>query len=112
MMQDKIVQSLVATLNLQLTVLQRGYLIPQRTKSLEAYDYYLRAFEYVLTPSPDGFIKARKMAEKAIELDPLYADAYTLMGFFYFVGYVWQWEQDPGVLDRAAKLAEKAVALD
>jgi adenylate cyclase len=112
MMQDEIVQSLVATLNLQITVLQRGYLIPQRTKSLEAYDYYLRAFEYVLTPSPDGFIKARKMAEKAIELDPLYADAYTLMGFFYFVGYVWQWEQDPGVLDRAAKLAEKAVALD
>jgi hypothetical protein len=40
------------------------------TKNLEAYDYYLRALEYFLTPTPDGFVKARKMFEKEIELDP------------------------------------------
>ena len=45
-LQDEIVQSLAATLHLQLTVLQRGWLLPQRTKNLEAYDYFLRGFEY------------------------------------------------------------------
>jgi adenylate cyclase len=39
-LQDEIVQSLVATLNLQLTVLQRGWFLPQRTKNLEAYDFF------------------------------------------------------------------------
>jgi adenylate cyclase len=59
--QDEIVQSLVATLNLQLTVLERGWVLPQRTKNLEAYDHFLRGFEYLLNPTPDGFAKGRKM---------------------------------------------------
>src|ERR1700730_19407122 len=41
--QDEIVQSLITTLNIQIELLRRGFdPVPQRTKSLEAYDYYLR----------------------------------------------------------------------
>ena len=49
-LQDEIVQSIVTTLNLQLTVLQRGWFLPQRTKNLEAYDYFLRGFESIFEP--------------------------------------------------------------
>ena len=59
-LQDEIVQSLVATLNLQLTVLQRGWFLPQRTKNLEAYDYFLRGFESILSPTPDAWPKAER----------------------------------------------------
>jgi adenylate cyclase len=111
-LQDEIVQSLVATLNLQLTVLQRGYVLPQRTKNLEAYDYYLRAFEYFITITPDGFAKARKLLEKAIELDPGYADACGLLSLSYLEGYLFEWDREPGVLDRAAELVEKTITLD
>src|SRR5689334_5570108 len=52
------------------------------------------------------------MFEKAIELDPGYADAYGVLGFSYLVGYLWLWDRDPGVLDRAAGLAKKSIALD
>jgi adenylate cyclase len=111
-LQDEIVQSLAATLHLQLTVLQRGWLLPQRTKNLEAYDYFLRGFQSLLSPTADGLAKGRTMFEKSVELDPGYADAYGALAFSYFLGSIWQFDTDPGVLDRAAELAEKAIALD
>ena len=111
-LQDEIVQSLVATLNLQLTILQRAWFLPQRTKNLEAYDYFLRGFEYFLSPTPKGLAKGRKMFEKAVELDPGYANAYGAMALSYLVGYIWQFDRDPGELDRAAELVDKAIALD
>ena len=111
-LQDEIVQSLVATLNLQLTVLQRGWFLPQRTKNLEAYDYFLRGFESILNPTPDSLAKGRKMFQKSVELDPGYANAYEALAFSYLEGYIWQLDKDPGVLDRAAELVDKAIALD
>jgi TolB-like protein len=112
-LQDEIVQSLVTVLNLQLTLLNQGIIIPQRTDNLKAYDHYLRAFEYLRNLNPqDRFDKVRKALEKAVELDSGYADAYSLLGFLYLVDYVWQWDNNPGVLDRAAKLANKSIVLD
>ena len=111
-LQDEIVQSLVATLHLQLTVLQRGWFLPQRTKNLEAYDYFLRGFESLLNPTPNGLAKGRKMLEKSVELDPGYADAYGALAVSYFLGSIWQFDTDPGVLDRAAESVDKAIALD
>ena len=112
-LQDEIVQSLVATLNLQFTILQRGWFLPQRTKNLEAYDYFLRGFEFFyLSLTPDGLAKGRKMFEKAVELDHGYANAYSAMALSYLVGYIFQFDRDPSVLDHAAELVEKAIALD
>ena len=52
------------------------------------------------------------MFEKSVQLDPGYANAYGAMAFSYFIGYLWQFDKDPGVLDHAAELVEKAIALD
>jgi adenylate cyclase len=94
-LQDEIVQSLVATLNLQLTVLQRGWFLPQRTKNLEAYDFFLRGLEYFLNPTADGLSKGRKIFEKALELDTSYANAYGALALSYFLGAIWQFDKDP-----------------
>jgi adenylate cyclase len=100
------VQSLATTLNIQLRVLGKGYVMPQRTQNLEAYDYFLQGFEHVMAAfTPDGFAKGRKQLEKAIELDPGYADAYSWLGLSYFIGYIVEWDKGPGALDRAAGLA-------
>src|SRR5207244_9025391 len=45
-LQDEIVRRIVTTLNLQLTLWERGYRVRKRTDNLEAYDDYLRGFEY------------------------------------------------------------------
>ena len=45
-LQDEIVQKIVTTLGLQLTVQEQGYITRKHTDNLEAYDYWLRAVEY------------------------------------------------------------------
>jgi len=52
------------------------------------------------------------MFEKAIELDPKYADAYAWLGQDYFVGWIGLWSPDPNALDRASQLAQQSIALD
>jgi adenylate cyclase len=110
--QDDIVESLIATLNVQLPLLQEGYVVPQRTNNLEAYDSFLRGIEYFLQLTPDAFTKGRKMFERAINLDSDYADSYTALSLSYFEGYVFQWDNDPTVIEHASELAKKAISLD
>jgi adenylate cyclase len=111
-LQDKIVQSVVATLGLQLTVLKTGIVIPQRTHDLEAYNYYLRGLQCHLMTTPDAYARAREMFETAIAIDPGYADAYARLGFINYIEYVYQWDTNPHALDHAEELGHKALTLD
>src|SRR5712691_6976256 len=111
-LQDEIVRRIVTTLNLQLTLAQRGVLIPRETENLEAYDDVLRGAEYSLSFTKDGNAKARQMFEKAIALDPKYAQAYAGLGLNYFLGWILLLSPDPNALERAFQLAQQAIALD
>src|SRR5229473_185634 len=111
-LQDEIVRRIVTTLNLQLTLAQRGLLIPRTTDNLEAYDDVLRGAEYSLSFTKDGNAKARQMFEKAIALDPKYAQAYAGLGLNYFLGWILLLSPDPNALERAFQLAQQAIALD
>src|SRR5687768_4339438 len=53
------------------------------------------------------------MFEKAIELDPQYAEAYGWLGGTYFIEWFYRWSPDPvQPLERAFELSQRAVALD
>src|SRR6266446_6612005 len=110
-LQDEIVQRIATTLNLQLTLEERGILVRKRTDNLEAYDDFLRGLEYYWSFTRDGNAKARQMFEKAIELDPKYADAYAWLGQNYFIGWGNLWSP-ANALDRASQLAQQSIALD
>jgi len=56
--------------------------------------------------------RARKMFEKAIDLDPHFAGAYVGLGWTYFQGWTHRWDQDPKSLDTAIELGRKAIAMD
>lgn len=111
-LQDEIVQSLTTTVGLQLPILESGRLVPQRTNNLEAYDDFLRGIEGMVAPTLNSYARSRRMFEKAIALDPTYADAYAWLALLHYVAYVWQWDSDPRPLDRAEELSRKAIFLD
>src|SRR4029079_13786236 len=73
-LQDEIVQKIVTTLRLQLTLQEQGYVVRKHTDNLEAYDAILRGQEYYWRFTKEANAQARRMFEKAIELDPQYAE--------------------------------------
>jgi adenylate cyclase len=110
--QDDIVQRIVTTLNLQVSLSERGVLSRQTTDNLEAYDDVLRGLAYSWRETKEDDAKALKLYEKAIELDPDYADAYVLMSAALFDDWTWQWSEDPDALQHSLEFVQKALALD
>jgi TolB-like protein/cytochrome c-type biogenesis protein CcmH/NrfG len=110
--QDEITQKIVATLQLQLTVGEQGLIARKTTNNLEAYDSYLCGLEYYYRTTKEDNLQARELFEKAIALDPQYAEAYARLGFTYFIEWVWHWSQDPQTLEQGLAMGHRAVALN
>jgi adenylate cyclase len=111
-LQDEIVQKMVTTLGLQLTVQEQGYIVRKHTDKLEAYDAFLRGVAYFWRLTKEANAQARQMYEKAIALDPQYAEAYANLSSTYSIEWIWRWSADPQTLERAFELVQKALALD
>jgi adenylate cyclase len=111
-LQDEIVQKIVTTLKLQLTLQEQGWIVRKRTDNLEAYDYVLRGVDYFWRSTKESLAQARQMYEKAIALDPQYAEAHAWLGVTYYREWIWRWSADPQTLERALTLAQRATALD
>jgi adenylate cyclase len=110
--QDEIVQRIVTTLKLQLTLWEQGYLVQKTTDNLEAYDYYLRGMGSLGRFTKEGNAQARQMYEKAIALDPQYASAYASLSMTYIFDWILQWSHDPQTLVHAAEIAQRALTFD
>src|SRR5262249_22327366 len=111
-LQDEIVQKIVTTLRLQLTLEEQGYSARKHTNNLEAYDAFLRGMEYFWRTTKEANAQARQMFEKAVALDPQYAEAYAGLGWTYREEWLFRWSADPQTLERTLQLAQQALALD
>jgi len=111
--QDELVRRIVTTMGLQLVLWDRaGLQTLRRTDNLEAYDYDLRGWEYFWMLTREDNPKAREMWEKAIQLDPKYAEAYAGVGFTYYFETLYQWSDGSQALDQAYQWAQKAIAVN
>ena len=111
-LQDEIVQKIVTTLKLQLTLQEQGFIVRKTTDHLEAYDSFLRGVEYFWRATKETNLQARQMFEKAVALDPQYAEAYVWLSTTYSLEWIWHWSPDLQNLQRAFEMAQKALALD
>ncbi|MBI3797536.1 MAG: tetratricopeptide repeat protein [Deltaproteobacteria bacterium] len=111
-LQDEIVQKIVTTLKLQLTLQEQGWIVRKHTANLEAYDYYLRGVELFSHTTGETITQARQMFEKAVALDPQYAEAYASLGGLYVAEWIWRLSADPQTLEHALTLTQQALALD
>jgi adenylate cyclase len=111
-LQDEIVQKIVTTLKLQITLQEQGYIVRKRTDNLEAYDSLLRGTDYYWRETKEANAQARQMFEKAVALDPQYAQAYAYLGWTRFREWRFRWSADPQNLEHASELAQQALTLD
>ena len=75
--QDEITQAIVEQLKVKLLPKEKTALAKSQTGNVEAYTFYLRGREFFYRHSKHFFVLARRMFEKAVELDPHYARAHA-----------------------------------
>ncbi len=111
--QDEIVQTIVSTLAVKIDAEERARVMRKDTDSLQAYDYVLRGREHFSRAKRSANMQARRMFEKAIELDPHYATAYVGLGQTHLMAAAFGWtEFSNQALQRAHDLAQKALNLN
>ena len=76
-LQDKVIGEIVSALSVKLTALEETQLARKPTENLEAYDYYLRAEGSRHIGGIRGNTDALVNYQKAIALDPNFAEAYA-----------------------------------
>jgi adenylate cyclase len=112
-LQDEIIQTIVRTLAIKIETAEQSRVMHKITTNYQAYDYFIRGTGYLLHRTRSAVSKARQLFEKAIELDPQFASAYTALGWSYHLQVEYGWtEFIEQTSQRAAGLARKALSLD
>jgi TolB-like protein len=108
--QDEVVRAIVARIAGQLTIFEFEKARRKRTEHLGAYDCFLRGLDHWRDAGADEGAKSSRWFEKALELDPDYAEPLPRLSINAAVEAFNSDSADR--FDRALALANKAVALD
>jgi adenylate cyclase len=107
--QDDITHSIVDQLKVRLVPAERQIIGQAPTDNVEAYTYYLKARQYFHNSTKWFLGLARQMFAKAIELDPMFARAYS--GLALASTRLAGWFGEPIPTDEILAIAGKAIVL-
>ncbi len=111
--QDEIIRKLAETLPARMSASERERLAKPHTRSLEAYDHFLRGQALFLARGARENEEAREAYRKAIEIDPRFARAYAGLAMTHAIEHRLRSDADGEAgLRRALELAESARAID
>jgi adenylate cyclase len=109
--QDELTAEIVKALRVELGQEARPGSVP--TRSVEAYDLYLRGRECFLRFDRDSVREARGLYERAFAIDPRFALALGDVAMSWVLEHASQWSpDDEDGLGRAERLVRQALALD
>jgi len=111
-LQGEIAQSVSGELQLVLSPDELAKVTKRATENPEAYQEYLQGRIEWKKRSRQGFANAIQHFEKAIDLDPNFALAYSGLADIYHVYPFWQMEPPAVAYPKCRKNAEKARTLD
>jgi serine/threonine protein kinase/Tfp pilus assembly protein PilF len=109
--QDEVAQKIVSTLVGRVQVTDADRARRKRPSSLEAYECVLRG-NALPWDNPASAVEATQLFEKAIQIDPGYGMAYSLLAIMRVAAWKRQAGDSTALLDEAYKLALRAVELD
>jgi TolB-like protein/Flp pilus assembly protein TadD len=109
--QDEIAGNIVKALKVMLTPQEKKAIEKAPTDNVEAYDFYLRGRQLFHQWRKRAIEHARRMFERAIEIDPGFALAYT--GAADCSSYLYMfWDPSKAISDGADNYTRKALELD
>jgi TolB-like protein len=114
-LQDEVIGKIVSALTVTLTGAEQSQLARKPTTNLEAYDYYLRAERDIYSEDYSLLSATMSLYEKAITLDPDFAEAYA--GYARAAVDVWRIAYEnvltgPVARKRAYEAAARALSLN
>jgi TolB-like protein/DNA-binding winged helix-turn-helix (wHTH) protein len=111
-LQDEVTRMIAAALGAKVHdgALRRA--MSKKPHELDAYDCLLRARRYTVSLSADMHAEARDLLERAVELDPLSADAHALLANVYLAEHRFEMNPRPNPIGRALTHALAATSLD
>jgi adenylate cyclase len=111
-LQDQVASSVAGAIAPSVTQAEMERAKRKPTRSLDAYDYYLRADAAHLQYTKDANKQAVGLYEQAIALDPQFALAYAGLAGAINTRGTWQWSTDPAAdASRALAYAKSALRL-
>jgi serine/threonine protein kinase/tetratricopeptide (TPR) repeat protein len=109
--QDEIAGNIVKALRVVLSDAEKRAIEKAPTDNVQAYDYYLRGRQFAHQFRRTGIQFARRMFERAIEIDPGYALAYAGVADCCSFLYMY-WDGSNANLEGADSASRKALELD
>ena len=114
--QNDIAKQIAVELNIELSQEEKSNLEKINTISSEAFDLYLRAKKEYSDFTKEKMSNSIHMLKRAIELDPNYAQAYTLLAWVYYLQGSAEVMGDADFavtsVDKIRPLLEKSISLD
>jgi TolB-like protein/Tfp pilus assembly protein PilF len=115
--QDEITREIVVALDVHLREGEQARVWSHGTKNVEAWECVRLGMDAINQVTPEGRIEARRLIERALELDPNYPMAWVSMGWIYFheadleAGHETE-DSRKAVLQLAEECVPRAVELD
>jgi adenylate cyclase len=111
--QDRIAGSILSSIEPRVRAVETALLGDRPTESLDAYHCVLRAMSLLYTFTLENYREAGELLERAVILDPSYAQAYAYLGWWLNFWTGEGWSKDPEA-DRARALlvSQRAIELD
>jgi TolB-like protein/Flp pilus assembly protein TadD len=108
--QDEIAGSIVKALRVMLSEEEKRAIEKAPTENVQAYEFYLRGRQYFHQFRRKGILAARRMFERAIDIDPGYALAYAGIADCSAFLYMY-WDGSKANLEGADSASRKALEL-
>jgi len=109
--QEHISKQIVDALSVNITPDEEDNLIKRRTLNADAFDYYLKARNYLYSRTKINLEFAMELFQKAIEMDPKFASAYAGLGEAYAAVY-YDFDSNEAWLNKAIESSFTALIQD
>lgn len=112
-LQDDVRSRIIASLAVELTSAEERRLARPMTKSVEAYELYLKALQQISFFNQESVLISQEMLKQAIALDPEFAAAYAYLAQAYSLTVENDWSNNrEELIEQAIAAARKGIEID